>query len=65
MKQGLQALVPRVARRMRRQELSGRSAQIAYYLLFASFPAFFRFIFIVKYTFEHRTNVVFTFRSRL
>ena len=38
---------------------------ICYVLLFASFLAFFRFIFIVKYTFEHRTNVVFTFRSRL
>ena len=32
-------LLPRVWRRSRGQELSGRSAQIAYFLLFASFPA--------------------------
>ena len=39
MSTGLQGLLPRVFRRIRQQELSGRSAQIAYYLLFASFPA--------------------------
>ena len=32
-------LLPRVWRRSRQQELTGRSAQIAYFLLFASFPA--------------------------
>ncbi len=32
-------VIPRVWRRSREQELSGRSAQIAYFLLFASLPA--------------------------
>lgn len=35
----LGTLLPKVWRRAREQELSGRSAQIAYFLLFASFPA--------------------------
>jgi len=35
----MKTLLPRLWRRSRRQELSGRAAQIAYFLLFATFPA--------------------------
>ena len=37
---------------------------IGYKLLFTSFPVFFCFVFIVKFMFEHRKNIVCTCRSR-
>ena len=37
---------------------------IGHELMFTSFPVLFCFVFVVKWMFEHRKNVVFTYRSR-